>query len=187
MLTQSDPPDRVFLQSLTDELDAYLFYTEGLRSRPAVKPRMKLPNKFRRLIEFMDHEAMDGFIEASIALLELDGKGRKQIPARMEQMRRRSARDQRPHNMSLVFSQPETCGITVMSAPEALAREELAKLPRFCELKKYQLRAARWAGFGVVEGERGPVQAIVVRYGEWEKDPAADRTLEQLGWDAPEH
>jgi hypothetical protein len=77
----------------------------------------------------MDDQAMDGFIEASMALLELDGKGREEIPARMERMRKQSSRDQRPHNMSLVISHPEACGITVMSTPKAQVRGGAGEAP----------------------------------------------------------
>jgi hypothetical protein len=91
-----------------------------------------------------------------------------------------------PSAMTLLFSDPERAGITVMAGPVARAREVLERLPTYCDLKEYQMQAARWSGFALLAGESAPLQGLVVRYGRWEPDARADELLDKVGWEKAE-
>ena len=75
----SDAPDVISLMSMTDPIDAYYLWKRGDRTKPAPKPRQKLKRDLRALLDTLHDHGRSGYIETSVALLDLDDHGREEL------------------------------------------------------------------------------------------------------------
>lgn len=167
----------VRLLSHTDDLDAYYAYIKGQRQKKAKRPGPGHSRQVEHLLECLADLQTPGAITASVAILDVDKPVRDRIAGFLKSLRRRSAQDGKPHDASLVAGD---LGVTVMSVPLS-ARDELPRrLHDYCRLKKHQMRAARWIGFGVFDGPSDPVQVAVVFREPWQPDPELDKLVEKL-------
>lgn len=123
--TFSDPdaPDIIALASQTDDLDAYYLWKSGARSKKAKKPVQKMHNQFRRMLDHLDGERPEGFIEASVALLNMADRDRRLVSSKLKTLKKDSARRDRFRDMTLGYtgslgSRDVRYGLTWMTGPQ---------------------------------------------------------------------
>jgi hypothetical protein len=162
---QERAPDAIFIQSMTDGLDAYFMWKRGIRKTPAEPPRQKMHKRFRELLEALEAAHPDGYIEIEMALLSMPDPDRKMVANRFAEMRRLSARDKKLHDFTLTYSSHVSRGVTLMTGPDSAVRQLGDRLPTYCALKKYQLGVDEWLGFAGTPGE--PVVATIVVLEPW--------------------
>jgi hypothetical protein len=92
-------------------------------------------------------------------------------------MRQASARDGIFHDRTYPVGD---FGITVMSAPPSAAQELGKRIHTYCRLKKYQMKANRWIGFGVYAGPPEPAQLAVVFSEPWQPEDELDRLVKSM-------
>ena len=91
----------------TEELDAYYFYKEGIRS-PVPKPKQPVPDGLNNLITALEKGQPRGFIRACLALYDCDDKGRAQISDHVDRIDKECVDQGRPKSISLVFKESQT-------------------------------------------------------------------------------
>jgi hypothetical protein len=176
---QPTPPPENLL-SHTDELDAWYMYRRGERQAPAAKPTAKHHPKVAALLDCLGSVVVPGRLNAALAILNIDGKPRRKVVELLTQLRRRSQLDGKKHDASLVFTQEDISGVTVVSCPPRDAQGLPDELVRYCTLKKYQMHAESWVGFGCWAGPHEPVQCVFVLTGRWEHDEDLERIVAGL-------
>jgi hypothetical protein len=164
---QPHPPE--MLLSHTEELDSWYLHVHGRRESHAKRPGPNHHKSVAELLDCLDQHRSPGWLNASLALLELEPKARRKIAASIEELRNRSRLDGKWHDATLVS---ETFGMTVMTCPPQEAREIEKRLSAYCLLKKYQHRAGLWVGFAGWAGPPDPAQAVFVARHPWEEDDA---------------
>jgi hypothetical protein len=172
------PPDAIFIQSMTDELDAYFMWKRGIRSTPAEPPRQKMHKRFRELLDALESARPDGYIEIEMALLSMPDPDRKMVANRFAEMRRLSARDEKLHDFTLTYSSRVSRGVTLMTGPDSAVRQLGERLPTYCALKKYQLGVDEW--LGLAGTPREPVVATIVVLQPWTPDEELEALVAEL-------
>lgn len=181
-----DAPDVVALASHTDDLDAYYLWKSGVRSKTAKKPAQKMHNHFRRMLEHLDTERPSGFVEASIALLNMAGRERRMVASKLKSLKKDSAKWDRFRDMTLLYTASlggadVRYGLTWMTGPAERFDHLSRRLNAYCQAKKYQLRAHTWFGFAAVDGRPGPFQYYMYGSFPWEEDEELDDLIEEMG------
>ncbi|HDH26428.1 MAG TPA: hypothetical protein ENH00_09580 [Actinobacteria bacterium] len=179
-------PDLAALASQTDDLDAYYLWKSGARSKKAKKPVQKMHNQFRRMLDHLDSERPGGFMDASVALLNMAHRERQLVASRITSMKKDSASRDRFRDMTLQFtgsigSADIRYGLTWMTGPPGRLGELETRLDLYCQAKKHQLRADAWFGFAVVDRQPGPFQYYMWGSFPWEDDEELDRLVENMG------
>jgi hypothetical protein len=166
------------LLSHTEELDSWFMYQRGQRKTPAKRPTQKHHSDVAGLLDCIDKSGADGRLDAALAILDIDGKPRRQIASFLRELKHRSELDGHEHDASLIAT--EHLGLTVMTCPPAASHELGHKLRSYCGLKKHQMKCDRWVGFGGWSGPREPAQLVVVFNEPWKPDDELDRLVATL-------
>lgn len=176
-----EPPDSIHLLSMTDPLDAYYLWQRGARTKPAKKPRQKLPTGLRALLDSINDQAPGGFLEVEVALLELDNPGRRELVRAFRRIREATAEDHEFHNLSITIREQASLGITCMAAPGSDRRPLKERLAVLTTAKKHQTRLRRWVGLGWCAGTPPLIDVVDLAIGDWAPDPQLDELLEEMG------
>lgn len=174
--------DGIFLLSQTDPLDAYYLWRRGQRTKKAKKPRQKLPGGLRTLLDALRDGALPGRVEASVALLEFDGRGRREFPRNFKRIREATRADGEFHDLSITISGRASLGITCLVAPGSDRSELEQRLAFLARVKKHQTRLHRWVGLGWCAETPQAIDVLLLGIGEWQEDEELDRILEEIGF-----
>jgi hypothetical protein len=180
---QPEAPDIISLGSMTDPVDAYYFYKQGLRTDPAPKPRQELPSELRALLDTLHDRARSGYLEASVALLDLDDEARTELMRNIRECREKTEADGEFHNMSMLVHRDGSLGITFMASPDSGLDRLENRLGLYAIAKKHQTRLRRWVMLGWCAGTPHLLDIIGVMIGDWRADPNKDELLEDMGLD----
>jgi len=167
----------VQLLSHTEQLDSYFFYKQGLRQTPAPRPSVKHHGDVRELLDCLDESKAPGRLDAALAILDFNEKGRRKIVSTMKDLKRRSALDHSVHDATIVSGD---YAVTVMTAPSTRSGEVVDRLPKYGVLKKHQLKLAVWVGFGGWAGPPEPVQIAIALTMPWQPNPELDTLVASL-------
>lgn len=151
-LQRDSQPVHLFISSMTDDVDAYYMFSKGIRTRHAKRPRQPIPKLMRRTLEQLDAERPTGWLDASLALLDMGSESRKQFAQMHGLARRATQADGQDHDRSLVFGE---FGITIMSSRNETLTPMQRILSDYCNAKRYQHRTKSWFGFGLLADEGG--------------------------------
>jgi hypothetical protein len=174
-------PDEIRILSLTDPLDAYFLWMRGDRTKPAKKPRQKIPTALRALLDSLRDGSLPGSLEASVALLEFDGAGRREFPRAFRRIREGTERSGEYHDLSITIGERASLGITCLAAPGDERFELADRLELLAKAKKHQTRLRRWIGLGWCADTRQLVDTIDLQVGDWSEDPDLDSLLSEMG------
>ncbi|HMS72252.1 MAG TPA: hypothetical protein PKB03_04395 [Baekduia sp.] len=152
-------PEGVDLGNHTDPLDAW-WYGEHGHTRPAPRPRKRLDRATRELLDDIEATGGPTRLEAQLMLLELDNDARRRISTSLKQTRRKTERDGRSHNMTLVVY--DDFAITVCAVPQADRPRLGEDLAGFGSRKVNELGLRRWVGLGTVAGSPHRLETLVV-------------------------
>jgi hypothetical protein len=181
MLEDADQrPDFVGISSMTDDVDAFYLARHGLRKKKAKKPSMKLDSFTTRFLRQLDEHRQPAFVEASIALLAMSDESRREFSKNVRRATALAAQDGGFHDATLVFLGDESWGLTAISAPAVRASELPERLRMHITLKKHQIGADLWVGFGILAGDSRAFYALVLHYSPWSPDHELDEAVEAI-------
>ncbi len=172
------------VQSLTDDLDAWVFYEDGFRETPAPRPQQEIDVETDEILSRLDEYRPFGWMGASLGLLELAPAERKRISHETRRLRDLSASDSEPHSMFF-----ETAGIAgkplifiVMSFPPGAKTNAIkARFTGYATLRRYASRADAVYCFGAIAGSDAVFDMFLTLDSEWEFDPALDEATRMAG------
>jgi len=171
--------DRFQLLSYTTDMDDYFMYQTGERSTPATKPHQPMPELLRQIISELEDEHPIGYSQIACTLLDMDLKMRKKFTKWFERSRRNTNRDGRMHDFT--FSSPDVqTAITVMTCRDLHPKDFEKRLQAYCQLKKYQLRCAKWVAIGSHVRLPGLVQFWGFVDAPWEYDATMEQLIKNL-------
>jgi len=171
------PTTPVQLLSHTEQLDSYFFYKRGLRQTPAPRPAVKHHGDVRELLDCLDESKAPGRLDAALAILDFNEKGRRKIVSTMKDLKRRSALDRSVHDATIVSGDH---AVTVMTAPSTRSGEVVDRLPKYGVLKKHQMKLDRWVGLGGWAGPPEPIQLAVSLTEPWAPNAQLDKLVASL-------
>jgi|AntDryMetagUQ889_1029465.scaffolds.fasta_scaffold01756_4 hypothetical protein len=93
-------------------------------------------------------------------ILEADDQARKRIAASLQQQARRTVRDGKPHDVTLIFG--DDFAVTVHSVPPGMENELSDRLSTHGRGRAAQSGLRRWLGIGTVAVERPSLNAMAV-------------------------
>jgi hypothetical protein len=106
--------------------------------------------------------------------------GRRELAKHIRRMTRLSSSDRKFHDVTLSFVPSEGWGLTVMTGPAGKEEALYQRVATHCVLKKHQLGADLWIGFGILAGRKGAFHVLVVDYAPWKPDSELDSAVEEL-------
>lgn len=175
-----DAPRGISLMSMTDPLDAYYLWCRGDRTKPAKKPRQKLQRDLRALLHCLHERALPGHVEASVALLEMDDRGRRELTRGFRRIREMTETDGQFHDMSMLVGRDGSLGITFMAGPGSDLNALERRLGLYSMAKKHQSRLRRWVSFGWCADTPGLLDLVGLIVGDWHPDESLDHLLEEM-------
>jgi len=122
-----------------------------------------------------------GYTDVAGILLDFSPALRTEIGRRIVETVESAAKDNKPHDFSVVDKE-SACGFTYMVNA---ASELKNKLPSYCKLKKYQTKQERWLGLGKDITRSGVAHVAAWTFDPWEPSPELDAILDTLGWARP--
>jgi hypothetical protein len=143
----------------SDPLDAWWFGEQGMR-KPARKPRQRMNNATRRLLDDIEATGMSGRIEAQLMVFELDKRERERVASGLGAMLRKTRRDGKPHDMTLVFGQDLAVSLHAVPAEPVSVTSERLGNHGVMRTKKSHLR--RWLGLATVADAKGRLSAMAI-------------------------
>lgn len=87
---------RMRFTSYTDDFDAYFYYREGLRTKPAARPAQPIPKPLRDLLTAIEGAGVQGYTAAAEFLLDLSFKEREQFAQALRKEATRSLSSPQP-------------------------------------------------------------------------------------------
>jgi len=159
--------------SLTDDLDAWIFYEAGLRETSASKPALPIDKDTGEMLQALDTHRPVGWLGASIALLSARPDTRAVIAREPRRMRDLSAKDRASHSMFL--ETPELASrstiFVILSFPRGTKADEIeGRLIGYGKLRAYASMADRAYCFGAWVGSRDPFDAFFAFEEVWARN-----------------
>lgn len=169
--------NRLQLLSYIGPMDDYYHFITGLRQTPAEKPRMNLPKELRQIITMLEEHRPHGYSGGVCCLLDMDGSTRSEFSNQLARLAAQTKVDGRMHDYSLIFTEHANFGITCMIAPTSREVEMNRKLRTYCSMKKYQMKADKWLGIGLVVGKEIKLSAYFYDRNAWTFDNALSEVV----------
>ena len=163
------PGDKIQLLTYTTDMDDYFLHQAGERATPASKPAQPIPKKLRQVIEEVEREKGEGYVDVVCRLLDMGSDARKKFVKSLDKIRQRSRQDGGDHNFSMFFSGVKF-GLTVFSGLNTPPDELVQRLQNYCIAKKYQTKMDMWLGLGSHLSCPGLVHAWVMSAEPWRFD-----------------
>lgn len=120
--------ERIRYTSLTDPLDQWMLYEQGVRTEPAPKPEMKIPEGSTRFLDLLCSERPPGWVQAGCALLDADSDSQRELWKGMKKLRKLARKRGRVQRVALSFKDPAPllfCGIAGLEPPGDALLESL--------------------------------------------------------------
>lgn len=166
-------PDDVGLFALTDDNSADLDI--AMAARRDGTPGEKTPDgiltraegtPFAKIIAELEDQPEAVAIDLGLMLLELGEDAVRAINKGVDQIRKRTARDGRPHDFTAGFA-ASSSGLTIHCS-QLRSNEAELWLRSHCRMRKYSEKVERW--FGVSLRTDGSIQLAVKQTGPWRFD-----------------
>ncbi len=157
-----DSPSFLRLASYTEQIDAWYFAREGVRTVKAPKPVQPIPEHLSLLKRRLERERPHHWLLASVALLDGDQKSRENWDSAIAHARKR-VQLEGWSNASQVFN--GRLGITFFVDVRTPWPEIRNRVVDYCNEKAEELNQPNWIGIG--EGNNGHLFVVVI-----ERDPA---------------
>ncbi|TFC19916.1 hypothetical protein [Cryobacterium sp. MDB2-10] len=171
----------IFVQSQTDELAAWMYYSHGLRSTPAPRPAFTANRHIRQIVDFLVDGHKPGWLEFCADLLDGGAKAQKVLASALDDMLRRSNADGTEHSVSRGLA--GHWGYSMFVATVALAGETptegMDRLKDFQLLKKYQMRSPRALGLAFLPS--GELVGAQYEGSAWEFDTGMETLVTYVG------
>lgn len=102
--------------SLTDPLDQWFLFEQGVRSKPAPKPEMNVPKGTEDFLDLLCSERPDAWVRVACALLDVGGKAQAEYWKAIKKLRKRARQRDCVQRCALTFIEPEPlmlCAVAV--------------------------------------------------------------------------
>jgi Holliday junction resolvase-like predicted endonuclease len=120
--------ERIRYTSLTDPLDQWMLWEQGIRTESAPKPEMKIPPGSTHFLDLLCSERPPGWVQAGCALLDADSDSQRELWKGMKKLRKLARKRRRVQRVALSFKEPAPllfCGIATPDPPGDALLESL--------------------------------------------------------------
>ena len=176
-IARYDKQPEIVVQSQTDDLAAWMYYTQGLRSTPAPRPTLEANQRLLEIVDFLIEDRKPGWFEFGADLLDGGPKGQKVLASALDELLRRANSDGAEHSLARGLS--GHWGYSMFVATVALegetSDEGMERIGNYLALKKYQMRAPR--ALGLVFSPSGQLFGAEYVGGSWKHDADGETLL----------
>lgn len=170
--------DNIALVGYTEQLDRYYDLLAG-RVSSGEKPKQKIPQPFKSLIQEIENTNKLGFSKLTTRLLDLSVDAQQQVLQYIQQTKQMHLRDGRDHDFSMEFRKANW-GLTICTTAE-INSEILKRLEAYCRIKMYETRAEEWAVIPLKwRGENSRVLDFEMFEGKWIFDEELEKETRNL-------
>lgn len=184
LFPEGSPGVTTLILSLTDDLDAWVFYNEGLRETPAPKPAQEIDAESVEILTLLEQNRPYGWLGASTSLLELGPGTRARVAHEARRLRDLSTADGETHSMYFETPPAPTKSLIfiVMSFPSASPRKHVERhLVGYATIRRYVSKADTVYCFGAFEGSDAVFDMFLVQSAPWEYDPDMETAAAAIG------
>ncbi|WP_146084418.1 hypothetical protein [Rathayibacter sp. AY1C1] len=136
------------IHTYTDELDAWMYFSEGSSSVEVAKPARATNSFIQELTDYIESQKKNGWLSSSADLLNLSSEAQKELAAAAAKVAKQTARDDQRHSAAVVA--PESWGLVVaavITKPLSRTMPECTRHAKeYLDLKKHQVGADRSIG-----------------------------------------
>ncbi len=173
-LYTDEPTDGIqMVASLTDPLDEWHAHKHGHRKQFAPKPAQPISRDLGAVLDLLDRHRPYGWLQASLALLELDEDSRDEVGGSPRALRAKTRGDRRTHSVARKFVPPKLApfGVIVMSFERGLSAKQITRrFQSYAAARKYASRLDRAYAFGVWQGSSSAFDMFLCLDDVWELD-----------------
>ncbi|KHK96584.1 hypothetical protein LK09_14700 [Microbacterium mangrovi] len=173
LFPEGSPDATTLILNLTNDLDAWVFYTEGLRETPAPKPAQEIDPESDEILATLEEARPFGWLGASTSLLELEPGTRARIAHEARRLRDLTAADGELHSMYLETSPAPMRPLIfiAMSFPRSTLRDVVeGRLLGYATLRKYVSKADTVHCFGAFEESDAVFDMFLTLSSPWESN-----------------
>lgn len=169
-----DDPSPVRVVSLTDPLDAWVLYEQGLRQVPAPKPTMGLDRSTRAFLDLLCSERPPGWVAAGCALLDVSDAARKRLWRDLDKLRPRARSRTRAQRGTYHFENaPGSMLICAVVLPDNEASRASQVLRDLVDARLEEFGDQRVLGLATTVSSSRPYDALLTVERTWWEPPAA--------------
>jgi hypothetical protein len=135
----------IFVQSHTDELDAWVWFDKGVTATPADRPRLQANPFALHLVDKLADRKRPGWFGFGADLLDTDEAAQRKVEQGYRQIAAASARDGLGHSFTMTVNGQWGYVLLVLGTRGAAESKDEAveRLRIYMEAKRYQTKAAR--------------------------------------------
>ncbi|TDP98474.1 hypothetical protein AXZ95_2372 [Leifsonia sp. 115AMFTsu3.1] len=170
-------PKRAVVSTMTDELDAWMYYEEGQSATMAPKPHRRQVGITGKILHKLSTAHQPG-LRAVATLMGAAEDAQLQLAHHAFEVASRTARDGRVHTAIMTFSNvEESIGYFLAAGPNKPTAGQ--SLRRYMAAKKHQLHLT--SALGIVVDQNSSVIDTVYLNEPWEPNDALDRDVRRMG------
>ncbi|MDH2426930.1 hypothetical protein [Sphaerisporangium sp. TRM90804] len=175
---------RTRISTLTDDLDAWMYYEEGLSDSVAPRPARNDNPDIEEIVTFLQDGKKPGWLRFGADLLDLSASTQAALARDMKDVVNRTRADHQFHTAVETFISPwGHAAIFVASQPISYV-EAFQRLVIYMKAKKYQLQADR--ALGLLLAESGQVVGVNYLNDPFVHDPEMDEIVLEMHLISPD-
>lgn len=172
---------RTRISTLTDPLDAWIYFREGQSSVPAEKPERKNLPAVEGLLTFLQDGHKPGWLRFGADLAGLSEAAQRAVATNLKHALRLTRKDHQSHTYAQSHVDQWGHGLFIIGTkPKSYSVEDSRKrIEKYVDAKKYQLQADR--ALALVIDESSKVVSVIYRSGQFESSDEMDALVKGLG------
>lgn len=148
---------RTRISTLTDDLDAWMYFQEGVSDLPAEKPVRVETEEIVELVDFLRSKDRPGWLRFGADLFNLSAESQQKLVRNIKTIVKATQKDHQFHSLSQGFATPWGYALLIVGTKPVGYHGAMDRLVMYMTAKKYQVRADR--ALGLLFDERGKVVA----------------------------
>jgi hypothetical protein len=175
-LFKREVPTRV--ATLTDDLDAWMYYEEGISGTFAPKPVRVDHPAIERLVTFLEDEQKPGWLRFGAELLNLSSEAQESLSGRMSYVVKATRYDHSFHSAVEGFPTPWGYALLFIASQPQGNSGARNRLSAYMTAKKYQLQADR--ALGILVNEEAEIIAVNYQNDPYEPNDELDNLVAEM-------
>jgi hypothetical protein len=172
------------LLSRTDELDAWYFFSLGIRTTPAPKPKLNANHRLYAIVKALAERADPGWLRTGATLLDASSATQQKYVSSLERLVHLSGEDGKPHTIAIVGgTRADNSFVLIWSSQGATedATDAQVRTSEYLAAKKHQCGAALGVALIFDRADLTTPTRLIYDARRAGSDAELDREVQRLG------